>query len=162
MAQLQQPGMPEPQKEPIQQAGEQLITQLLQVAMGNPQMLIGLALSGAAREVSQLTGLTRRRQGGTGPGGNAMPTAATLLAGNRGDVDRLMALQQLMQQAPGVGGPGPLAQLGSQVAPIPQGVPGMGAPVPNQGMMPGMPPGALPLPVGPPQSPFPSYLGGVL
>lgn len=140
------PPTPEVPKDPLQSSGEELITQLLQMAAGNPQMLMGLALAGAAREVSQLTGLTRRRQGGTSGKGGAMPPAAALLAGNRGDVDQLMALQQLMaggQQGPPGMPPGgsPLAQLGGQVAPM--------------GMGPGMaPPTGMPLGMGMPAGPM--------
>lgn len=111
-------------KEPIQEAGENVITQLLQMAASNPQLLMGLSMAGAAREVSQLAGLSRRRQGGgagpdTGRGG-AMPTSASLLAGNVGDIDRIMALQQMMG---GAAGP-PMAA---------QGTPGMMAAPPTQG-----------------------------
>ena len=166
----------DPPKEPIQSAGEELITQLLQMAAGNPQMLMGLALSGAAREVSQLTGLTRRRQGGTNSAKSSMPNAAGLLAGNRGDVDQIMALQQIMAAGgqpggPMMGGPmgpggpmgglqvpmspSPLTQLAGQV--VPQGPPGMPMPM-------GMPPGG---PMGP-QAPMglpagiPPWLGGIV
>lgn len=105
------PGMP-PQT-PIQTAGEDVITKLLQMAAANPQLLLGLSLAGAAREVSQLSGLSRRKQGGGGKTGQPMPPAQALLSGNQGDLDRLMALQQMLgggagaQAAPlGTGGPG--------------------------------------------------------
>lgn len=103
------------QSSPIQQAGEEAITQLLQMATSNPQLLMGLSLAGAAREISQLTGMSRRRQGGVGQKGGAMPSASGMLAGNTGDLDRLAALQQMMGgPAPGAGGP-----------PMPGGPPGM-------------------------------------
>ena len=100
------PGMPGqmPGQTPIQNAGEDVITKLLQMASSNPQMLMGLSLAGAAREVSQLSGLSRRRQGG-GAGGRgtspAMPPAAALLSGNAGDIDRMMAIQQMLAGAGG-------------------------------------------------------------
>lgn len=120
----------EPSPSPIQSAGEDAITKLLQMASSSPQLLIGLSMAGAAREISQLTGLSRRRQGGgqaAGRGG-AMPSAATLLGGNTGDLDRLIALQTMM------GGAG--APMGMPPAAMPQ--PPVAAPPSPMGG--GMPP----------------------
>ena len=64
----------QPPKEPIVSAGEDAITKLLQMASSNPQLLIGLSMAGAAREISQLTGLSRRRQGAAGSKGPAQPS----------------------------------------------------------------------------------------
>ena len=123
----------QPAKEPIQTAGETAITQLLQMATSNPMLLIGLSMAGAAREISQLTGLSRRRQGGTGSKGPAQPSAAAMLGGNMGDLDRMIALQSMLGGAPAppMGG-----QMPGGAAPM---MPGGGAPP-----MPGLPPGGLP------------------
>ena len=104
-----------PGSTPIQNAGEQVITKLLEMAAANPQLLLGLSLAGAAREVSQLSGLSRRRQGGQGKSGAPMPAAQALLSGNQGDIDRLMALQTMLGGGAGASagqpptGGGPLA-----------------------------------------------------
>lgn len=123
----------QPPKEPIQQAGEDAITKLLQMASSSPQLLLGLSMAGAAREISQLTGMSRRRGGGTaGQGRNpagAAPSAAALLGGNVGDLDRLIALQSM------IGGGG-----------APPGVPPAGGMLPGGATPPmgGMPGGVLP------------------
>ena len=132
----------QPPQAPIQQAGEKAITQLLEMATSNPQLLLGLSMAGAAREISQLTGLSRRRGGGTagqggGPAG-AMPSAAALLGGNMGDLDRLVALQAMM----GGGGAPPMPGLIGAGGPPP--MPGM--PMGMPGGMPGMPPPGVGLP----------------
>ena len=130
----------QPPKEPIVSAGEDAITKLLQMASSNPQLLIGLSMAGAAREISQLTGLSRRRQGAAGSKGPAQPSAATMLGGNMGDLDRMIALQSMM-------GGAPAPPMGGQMpGGMPPGMPG--AP-----QMPGMPPGGgMPMPGGlPPQ-----------
>ena len=124
----------QPPVEPIVKAGEEAITKLLTMASSNPQLLIGLSMAGAAREISQLTGLSRRKQGaGKGP---AQPSAAAMLGGNMGDLDRMIALQSMLGGAPQppMGGPMPGGPPG-----MPPGMPGQGAPA-----MPGMPPGGLP------------------
>ena len=107
-----------PPATPIQNAGEQVITKLLEMAAQNPQLLMGLAMGGAAREVSQLSGLSRRKQGGGGKTGQPMPPAQALLSGNQGDIDRMMALQQMLG-----GG------VGATPAPMGAGAPG-GPPAP--------------------------------
>lgn len=110
------PGLPgpEPSKDAVQAVGEQVLTQLLAMASANPQLLLGLSLAGAAREVSQLTGLTRRRQ----QRGAAMPPAAALLSGNVGDLDRLLALQTMLAGGPG-NAPLPLGAPPPALAPAP-------------------------------------------
>ena len=125
----------QPPKEPIVSAGEDAITKLLQMASGNPLLLIGLSMAGAAREISQLTGLSRRRQGGAAGGkGPAQPSAAAMLGGNMGDLDRMIALQSMM-------GGAPAPPMGGQMpGGMPPGMPMGGAP-PMPGMPPGMPPG---------------------
>ena len=123
----------QPPQEPIVQAGEEAITKLLQMASSNPQLLMGLSMAGAAREISQLTGLSRRRQGGVGKG-PAQPSAAAMLGGNMGDLDRMIALQSMM-------GGAPAPPMGGQMpGGMPPGMPMGGAP-PMPGMPPGMPPG---------------------
>lgn len=111
------PGGGMPGQSPIQNAGEQVITKLLEMAASNPQLLLGLSIAGAAREVSQLSGLSRKRQGGPGKTGQPMPPAQALLSGNMGDIDRMMALQQMLG-----GG------AGAAPAPMGGGAPGPGGP----------------------------------
>lgn len=128
----------QPPKEPIVSAGEEAITKLLQMASSSPQLLLGLSMAGAAREISQLTGLSRRRGGGTaGSPSGAQPSAATLLGGSMGDLDRLVALQSMMGGGAPPGGPplgGAPAPLGGTpvgpplggAPPLPSGLPGAG------------------------------------
>ena len=129
----------QPPQEPIVKAGEDAITKLLQMATSSPQLLMGLSMAGAAREISQLTGLSRRKQGGVGKG-PAQPSAAAMLGGNMGDLDRMIALQSML-------GGAPQPPMGGQMpGPMPGGPPGMPPGMPGQGgmPMPGMPPGGLP------------------
>mgnify|MGYP001607597465 CR=1 FL=1 len=140
----------QPPQAPIQQAGEKAITQLLEMATSNPQLLMGLSMAGAAREISQLTGLSRRRGSGSGGQGGspagAMPSAASLLSGNMGDLDRLVALQSMMG---GAGAP-----------PMPGGPPGAGGP--PSPMPPGMPPGMPGMPGMPPGGGLPPQFAGLV
>lgn len=125
---------PEELQSPTAQVGEELVTKLLSMAASNPQMMMGLALASAGREISQLTGLSKSR---SKPKTGAMPPAQAMLAGNSGDIDRLLALQAFM------GGQG--------------GQPGAGGPGMPPGMMPGMSPGGgggMPMPgMGAPMGP---------
>ena len=98
-------------------------------------MLAGLGL----RELSQVMGLSRRRQ--QKPQQQAMPSAATMLEGNMGDVDRMLLMSKLQRFMP----PGAAGMPGSL---------GPGAPPPGLAG-----PGPGPLPMGP-GGPMPGPMGG--
>ena len=125
-------------KSPTAQVGEELVTKLLSMAASNPQMMMGLALASAGREISQLTGLSKSR---SKPKTGAMPPAQAMLAGNSGYIDRLLSLQAFMGGVPG-GQPGGM----------PPGMPpqGGGMPMPGPGMGMGAPMGPGAGPGGPP------------
>jgi len=116
----------------------------------------GLLAGAGLREISQVLGLSKRR--GQKPGmGGPMPSAATMLQGNMGDIDKILLLSRMQgMMGPGagpmpgpLGGPapmpgaaGPMGPMGPLAGPVP--LPPALPPAP----LPGAPVGAMP-PVGP-------------
>ena len=103
---------------------------------GEDAFATGLLAGAGLREISQVLGLSRKRQGSSG----AQPSASTMLQGKMGDLDRVMLLARIQSLMGGPGG-GPM---GPGAAPMGPGLPG--APPSLPGMPGAMPPGAGPLP----------------
>ena len=106
---------------------------------GEDAFATGLLAGAGLREISQVLGLSRKRQGSSG----AQPSASTMLQGQMGDLDRVMLLARIQSLMGGPGG-----------GPMGPGLPGAAPPMP--GAMLGAMPGALPPGAGP--LPFPSPL----
>ena len=135
-------------------------------ADGNDQesFATGLLAGAGLRELSQVLGLSRKRESKSG----VQPPAGDMLAGQMGDLDKIMLLAKLQGLMPGGAMPGMPGGAGG----APGGMPGMGmpgAPPMGMGMPPGMPmrppmpgmPGAPMLPPGgmPPMLPRPPLPG---
>ena len=115
----------------------------------------GMLAGAGLREISQVLGLSRKRQGNGATGGGAMPSSATMLGGSMGDLDRMMLLARL-KEAMGAGMGSPAAAAGPIAS-----VPPMGSGMPR-GLAPGLagPVGAAhPLPLGGPGLPPPMPAG---
>ena len=109
----------------------------------------GMLAGAGLREVSQVLGLSRKRQGNGGKGGGAMPSSATMLGGSMGDLDRIMLLARL-KEAMGAGmgsGPSEPGMAQEMVGPLPGILPMVGPSAPPMGpLTPPVPPGGgLPL-----------------
>lgn len=136
----------------------------------------GLLAGAGLREISQVLGLSRKRQEKSA--GGAMPGAGPMLQGNLGDIDKILLLSRLQAAmgggppAPGLGpgpgmpgplGPGPMAPpmmppgpLGPMAGPLgpPSPLGPMGAP----GMIRPPLPGPVPIPAGAPGGNLPIML----
>lgn len=125
---------------------------------GDAAFAQGLLAGAGLRELSQVLGLSRRRNGNSG----SEPSAATLMGGNLGDLDKVMLLAKLqtamkppapmgvppMPGVPGAGPAGPMAApmpppAGPMPAMAPPGMPMRPPMTPGPGVPPGMP-GAMP------------------
>lgn len=123
----------------------------------------GMLAGAGLRELSQVLGLSKKRQQAKTMGANgAMPAASTMLEGNLGDLDKIMLLARLQQAAQGgpvpgpmmAGAPDPLAMAGPALP-----APGI-APPPMAGSLPlgPVPPG---LAAGPPLGSVPPGIGSL-
>lgn len=101
----------------------------------------GILAGAGLREISQVLGLSKKRQARMGAGG-AMPSSGQMLQGNLGDMDRILLLAKMQQMMAGpAGGPSP-------VPPMPAN-PALAGPSPIPSLLPppvGPMPGGLPLP----------------
>lgn len=116
-------------------------------ADGQASFITGLLAGAGLREISQVLGLSRRREGAKA---SAMPSSATALAGNLGDLDKLMLLAKAQQAMGGMGGAPPLGGPGLPPPGMPPMPPGA---MPPPGLPPGRAPGLPPMgagPMGPP------------
>ena len=125
--------------------------------LGNPAdpnteaFATGLLAGAGLREISQTLGLSRKRQQTTG----AQPSAASMLTGQMGDMDKILLLAKLQGFMGGGGMPGGMPG-GAMGAPMPGGPMGGPMPGPMGGPM-GAPMGAAPM--GLPMMPRPMMPG---
>lgn len=141
----------------------------------------GMLAGAGLREISQTLGLSRKRGAGAKDDGS-MPSSATMVQGNMGELDKIMLLARLKESMAGMSGmPGampadPMAALAAPpgmppggpagpmppAGPLPPGLPPAmppGGPMPLPGGMPPLHPGALAPPIEPPP---PQSHGGTL
>jgi hypothetical protein len=119
----------------------------------------GLLAGAGLREISQVLGLSRRRDGARS---QAEPPAAQLLQGQMGDLDKLLLLARMGSLGAGAGAP-PMGPMGAMMPPPgmppmggPMGMPMMpGPPPPPMGMPPQIPPAAAMPGLAPPGPPIP-------
>lgn len=119
----------------------------------------GILAGAGLREISQVLGLSKKRQARMGAGG-AMPSSGQMVQGNLGDMDRILLLakmQAMMGGAPG--GPEAVPPMPANpamggVAPLPPLLPPPVGPMVGSSMLGAAPIGGLgpmaPGPVGPP------------
>ena len=109
----------------------------------------GILAGAGLREMSQVLGLSKRRQARMGAGG-AMPSSGQMLAGNMGDMDKILLLAKMQGLMGGPAGGGPMG--GPSPIPAMPGQPPIGAVPPVPPVLPPIPggPGGLPMPGVPP------------
>lgn len=121
----------------------------------------GILAGAGLREISQVLGLSKKRQARMGAGG-AMPSSGQMLAGNMGDMDRILLLAKMQgMMGDQAGGPSPVPAMPANpamggAAPVPPLLPPPVGPMAG-GPLPGAPPlgGVGPMGPGPGGPPLP-------